>query len=317
MSLIWNPLLDAIQRCTDDGTKMTACISAFATVEAVEEILRVSDPLEFHFITRWRTSELAMGVADLAVYERLRGEGVPLYINYRLHSKVYRFSDGTLICGSGNATNPGLGLSEIHNIETAALVSGTTLQDELEFKKLRDSSLRVDDEIYNAFYESVSNCPLQPPIQKGDAEMYEPYREDDLFLLSDLPATKHPSDLIREIRACDRISELPEQMVIDCVTFGVKEGMSPETAIEQLSVGFQSSPFVRVVLEEIREEGSLSFGAMSSFIHDYCRDVPASYRSEVKETVNTLYNWLCFFFDDLSWDVPGARSQVIRTNRRR
>lgn len=317
MSLLWNPILDSIERYAANGNRLTACISAFATVDAIAKILEASDPNEFYFITRWRTSELAMGVADLAVYELLRSEGIPLYINYRLHSKVFRFCDGTLICGSCNATRPGLGLSEFQNIETAFHVPGTTLQDELEFRKLRDSSLRVDDEIYAEFQNAVSNCPPQPPIHTGDAAIYERYRKGDLFLLSDLPATKEPAALIRAIRDCERISDLPEQMVIDCVTFGIKEGMTAEAANSQLSAGFRASPFVRVVLEEIREAGSLSFGAMTSLIHDYCRDVPAPYRSEVKETVNTLYNWLCFYFDDLSWDVPGSRSQVIRTNQRR
>ena len=258
-----------------------------------------------------------MGVSDLSVYELLKSEGIPLYINYQLHSKVFRFSDGSLICGSGNATSPGLGLSELNNIETAALVLKTTLRDELEFKKLRDSCLRVDDDIYSEFCQAVSKCPPQPPIQSGDADIYERYRDDNLYLLSDLPATSRPSDLIRGIRDSERISSLSEQMVIDCVTFGVDESMSSKNAIDQLSAGFRSSQFVRVVVEEIRKEGSMSFGAMTSFVHRYCRDVPAPYRSEVKRTVKKLYNWLCYFFEDLSWDIPGARSQVIRTSRRR
>lgn len=317
MSLIWNPVLDEIQRRTESGTKLTACISAFATINAVEQLLSRIDRVEFYFVTRWRVSELAIGVADLAVYELLRSKGIPLYINYQLHSKVFRFSDGTLICGSCNATSPGLGLSESQNIETAAIIPKTTLQDELEFKKLRDASLRVDDDIYTEFRQAVANCPPQPPIQRGEIAIYERHRKDDLFLLSDLPATTQPEDLINGIQFCGRIADLPEQMVIDCITFGIKEGMSIETATRQLSIGFRSSPFVSVVLEEIRKEGSLSFGEMTSFIHHYCRDVPAPYRSEVKKTVNTLYNWLCFFFDDLSWDVPGSRSQVIRTSRSR
>lgn len=315
MSLLWNPLLVAIQRYTEGGSSLSACISAFATVDAVESILRLARSNEFHFITRWRVSELAMGVADLSIYEVLKREGIPLYINYRLHSKLYRFSDGSTICGSGNATNKGLGIAEHHNIETAVLVAKTTLIDELEFKKLRDSSLRVDDSIFDEFRDAVSKCPPQPPVFKGDFAIYERHRKDDLFLLSDLPATKRPEDLINKIQACVCISDLPERMLIDCVTFGIKEGMIYTNVISQLSIGFRSSPFVQVVLSEIRKRGSMSFGEMTSFIHNHCRDVPAPFRSEVKEAVGTLYNWLCFFFEDLSWDVPGARSQVIRTSR--
>ena len=315
MSLLWNPMIAALRHCAEGGNNLTACISAFATVNAVEEILNFCDPTEVHFITRWRISELAMGVSDLAVYELLRRENISLYINYRLHSKLFRFADGSLICGSCNSTNPGMGLSESENIETACLVSGTTIEDEFELKRLRDSCLRVDDGIYDEFLEAVANCPPPPPMSRREIAIHERHRKDDLFLLSDLPATTEPTDLLDGLRRCRNISKLPEQNVIDCITFGVRESMSSEDAARQLSLGFRSSPFVRVVLEEIRREGSMSFGAMTSFIHDYCKDVPAPYRSEVKQTVNTLYNWLCFFFDDLSWNVPGARSQVIRSNR--
>jgi hypothetical protein len=315
MNLLWNPILGMIEQIAARESKITACISAFTKFDAMVKLLEVSSHENLYVIARWRVSELALGVSDLSVYELLRSKGIPFYINYRLHSKLYRFEDGRLICGSCNATPSGLGITESQNIETACLIAGTTIYDEVMLKKLRDSSLRVDDTVFAEFREAVSL--LHPPFRllEDDASIYERNHGDRLFLLSDLPATKEPVDLLTRLERGDDFSSLPEPMAIDCVTFGVRESMSKDQAKHQISSGFRSSPFIIAVVSEIRRQGSMSFGAMTSFIHNSCRDVPSPYRFEVKRAVNTLYNWLCFYFDDLSWSVPGARSQVIRTNR--
>jgi hypothetical protein len=315
MKLLWNPILGTLQQIAVGGNKITACISAYTKVDAMARVLELSKHEDVYVITRWRVSELAVGVTDLAVYELLSSQNIPLYINYSLHSKLYRFADGSLICGSCNATSSGLGMTVNQNIETACMVAGTTIDDEVMLKKLRDSSLRVDDVVFNEFTEAVSQFPLPPPLLEDDVSIYQRNWKDSLFLLSDLPASKDPSELLRLLESGRSISSLPESMAIDCVTFGVRELMSNDQALRQIAVGFRSSPFVCAVVREIRRQGSMSFGAMTSFIHNSCRDVPSPYRFEVKQAVNTLYNWLCFFFEDLSWSVPGTRSQVIRTNR--
>ena len=314
MSLVWNPAIETLRSVVNQTNFLTACISAFATTGGVRNILDICDVDEFYFITRWRVSELSIGVSDLEVFKLLENRGLPLYINYALHSKLYRFRDGSLLCGSCNATEPGLGIANNSNIETAYLAPATTLEDEIALKKLRDSSIRVTEEIYQHFKFSVSQCPSPPSrVCTTDRDLYTQYLKDDLFLLSDLPATKSPSDLIQCLKRTDSISSLHESMIIDCVNFGVRDSMTKVDAVKQLKIGFCSSPFVQLVVNEIRSKESMSFGTMSAFIHNHCRDVPAPYRSEVKNTVNTLFNWLAHFFEDLSWDIPGARSQVIST----
>jgi hypothetical protein len=136
------------------------------------------------------------------------------------------------------------------------------------------------------------------------------------YLLSDLPITNDPAALINAIEYCNGIlTELAPHMLVDCATFGVSDQMGVTEATKQLEIGFTSSSFVRFLVEQIRTEGSMRFGAVTSLVHDHCRDVPTPYRSDVKQAVKNMYNWLCYYFEDLSWDVPGARSQVIHSNR--
>ena len=91
--------------------------------------------------------------------------------------------------------------------------------------------------------------------------------------------------------------------------------MEGEQLEAEIASAFMAQPFVQDICQHIRSEGSLRFGAVTEFIQTTCRDVPMPFRRDIKETVNTLYNWLCYYFDDLEWHTPGARSQVIYSSR--
>jgi hypothetical protein len=314
-NLIWNPVIEKINELVEKGSSINGCISAFATADAVEALSRYFCPEHCYFVTRWRVPELASGVSDIEVYPLLRDLDVPLYISFKLHSKLYRFSNGNVICGSCNATGNGLGLVEDPNIETASVVPHLDITDEIELKKLADSCVRVTDKVYEEFKKAVEECPPAPPFNTTELEIYQRNTNSKAFLLSDLPATKNPELLISTIRKSGDESELDAPIIADCANFRIN--VSQEEQIEdELASSFCDSAFVRAIVSKIRSSESMNFGEVTSFVHDRCRDVPLPFRSDVKERVNTLYNWLCYFFDDLTWDVPGARSQVIRSRMR-
>ena len=229
---------------------------------------------------------------------------------------MYRFTDGSVLCGSCNATGAGLGLNQDPNIETACLVPHLDIDDEIELKKLADTSIRVTDEVYEEFKEAIAQCPPAPPYKTNELDIYQRHLGSKKFLLSDLPVTKNPEAFISAIANTNNTSKLPPTIVADSVNYRIRPS-SEEDVEKALVVTFCQSPFVEAIASEIRARESMSFGAVSSFVHDRCRDVPVPYRSDVKERVNTLYNWLCFFFEDLTWSVPGARSQIIRSNMQR
>jgi hypothetical protein len=314
-NLVWNPAIEKINELVTDGNSINGCISAFATADAVEVLAKSFCPEHCFFITRWRVPELATGVSDIEVYPLLRDLNIPLYISFKLHSKLYRFTNGNALCGSCNATGNGLGLNEDSNIETACVVPSLDIEDEIELKGLGDASLRVTDDIYAEFKNAVDACPPAPPYCTDELEIYQRYMRSKKFLLSDLPATKNPELLLSTILRSRGESKIVPSAMADCVNFRISPG-STNNIEDELASNFCNSSFVKSIVAEIRSKESMSFGAVTTFVHDRCRDVPLPYRSDVKERVNTLYNWLCYFFEDLSWDVPGARSQVIRSNRR-
>jgi hypothetical protein len=50
---------------------------------------------------------------------------------------------------------------------------------------------------------------------------------------------------------------------------------------------------------------------VNDWIYQHCSDVPLPYKWEMKRNTNFLYNWLSYFYDEITWDIPGSHSQVI------
>lgn len=319
MSLVWSPIIDQIAAQSQVANPLACCVSAFTTVPAIEELLRYVDNRQFFVITRWRVSDLISGASNLGVFELLDSQRIPLYINYRLHAKIFQFRDRSMLVGSSNATCRGLGmLAESDcNIEVSSFVQDVGLHDEHELRLLRDNCIRVDSDVVRAFQAAIRELPDNSAKSELDFAIYSQFLSRRRFLLSDLPSVNCPRTLIDTLLQHDGpICALPPKVLFDCITLHINERMSEKDLESHIRQYFTGNLFVRFVVNEIRRNGSMSFGAVTSLVHTHCRDVPCPNRGDVKICVQNLYNWLVYFFQDLTWYVPGQRSQVIRSNGR-
>ena len=312
-NLVWSPFIDEIQQLSvSANVQLGAIISAYAKAESVSNLIDKVGAPDF-VIANWQLRTLQNGASDLVLYDLLRDHGISLYVNNLLHAKLYVFSDRTVLCGSGNATGRGLGLTDNGNIEAGVFVD-LDLDDEIALKKLRDGSTKIDDELYEKFKRAIADDGKQEEASEiEDIVLDGP--EESPYLISHLPALKAPEDFIefyflaadeQTNRASDR-----QRFINDICQLDIPTGLLREQLQPVMEEQFTEQPLVRQITEQRRNQESMRFGAVTDFIHQHCRDVPVPYRWEVKEATNTLYNWLCFFFDDLEWHTPGARSQVI------
>ena len=318
MKIHWNPIIESIRRECDAGALLTGCLSPFCTVQGVEALFGSEGKVDGgYLIARWRPKELSAGVGDLEVYSYLKSRNIPLYINYDLHAKLYIFSNGSVLCASGNATGKGLGLVAKANIEAGVFVD-LDLEDEIALKKIRDGSTKVDDELYERFKAAIVDNDQLDPYEDFEESFYTA-PVDTPYLISNLPAMKTPEEFVSFYflapdEQCNRLFDR-RLFICDMCNLEISGGLSAEELHDALQHKFCHSPFVRDITAKIREEGSMRFGAVTEFVQKTCRDVPIPFRREIKETVNTLYNWLCYFYDDLDWHQPGERSQVIYYTR--
>lgn len=259
-------------------------------------------------ITRWRPEEILKGVSDLEIYPLLKARGIPLYIHDTIHLKLLLFDSDRAFCSSANVTSMGLGLRPHGNQEAGALVS-LQMKDFLALKDLRDAGRMVTDEIYEAYkacIEEVEQTEIVLP------DLILPEETEQKFLLSMLPATESPQklwELYSGLESGMLNKEDRHRLVHDLCAYNLPMGLSRDELDLRLGEGFRTNPFIQEVVALIEQEGSIRFGGVNDFIHRTCRDVPLPYRWEIKSTTAYLYNWLAYYYTEITWDRPN-HSQV-------
>ncbi len=97
----------------------------------------------------------------------------------------------------------------------------------------------------------------------------------------------------------------------DLIIYGIPEETKPKELRPLLRQRFREQPFIQALVAHIRNSTELRFGEAAAWLHEHCEDVPLPYRWEVKASTHILYDWLAFFYEEITWNVPGRRSQVI------
>lgn len=262
------------------------------------------------FIVRWRPEDLLSGVTDLEIYPFLRERGIPLYASSQLHMKLYVCGSNWALSTSANLTRAGLGYGaqESWNIETGqALV--LMRSDWLVLHQVIQQSRLVDDAIYDRLQEYVAENRV-PGVAAPALDAFGPVK---VFTLASLPATANPAlleDFYFSGEDAAFSPELARRAFQDLATYRIRPGLLPEAFRTELRAAFVRSPFVRAFLAQLAVERTMRFGAVTEWIQQHCEDVPLPYRSDIKQQVSVLYDWLAALVPQTRWDRP-RHSQVI------
>ena len=307
-SIIWSPILATLSQSLDNGEGLSAVIAPFIKIDALSKILELPVSDELTVITRWRPEEILKGVSDLEIYPLLKTRGIPLYIHNSIHLKLFLFDSDRAFCSSANVTSMGLGLGQHGNLEAGALVP-LQMEDFLALKDLRDAGRLVTDEIYEAYKACIAEAE---EIEVTLPTLTLPDEAEQKFLLSMLPATESPEKLWELYSGLESVmlsKEDRHRLVHDLCAYNLPMGLSRGDLDTHLGEGFRSNPFIQEVVALIKQEGSIRFGGVNDFIHRTCRDVPLPYRWEIKSTTAYLYNWLAYYYTEITWGRPN-HSQV-------
>lgn len=310
-NLVWSPVAShLVSRCENEGG-VRLLVAPFIQRDAFRHMLdRLSSHSDLKVITRWNASDLASGASDPFVFEECRERRVPLYLHERIHLKLVTMGSGICFCGSANITATGLGLHDQGNVEAGTWVL-IGPDDWRHLYEIVHSSRLVDDAVFDAAVgyreEFLHAAPPLPPLEL-------PLSPPSDLTLASLPATLTPQDVLAIADGSG--PETGEDVDVnrqmhDLVHFGVPWNGDRDAFLLGMGGRFLAHAFVREVIEHVRSSGSLRFGEMVAWIHSRCRDVPVPFRWEVKHATSALYNWLAFYVPEISWSVPGQRSQVI------
>jgi len=263
-------------------------------------------------VVRWRPEDLASGVTDLEIYPFLKGKGCNLYVNSKIHLKLYIFESNSAITTSANLTAAGMFVSANSNVETGSHVK-LNVFDWGNISALLDTSFLITDDHYNAIKSALQqyNSEIKPNAVKPFAGV--PVPPAKRFLISCLPAAASPDEIFTHYLTTpvDLAEERGRRIIHDLLIYKIPKGLSKKELEVFIHDRFTTAPFITEFIKQLQLMKSMSFGAVTAWIHNECEDVPVPYRKDLKICVQNLYTWLAWAYpENISWNRPNY-SQVI------
>lgn len=289
-----------IARAASTTTELVL-VCPFIKVGVVDRIFVALDRhVDVHVVTRWRPDEIAQGVSDLEVWNRIRGRsGSRMWLHPMLHAKYYRFDDYAML-GSANLTSTGLGWARHSNVE---LLTETSPLPDFE-ERLREESAAASDAIAAHMQEAAdalapSMTPYIPEAEEHDGKGRAPW----------LPQTRHPEDLF--LAHIGRHNELSrptrESARVDLAALGVPLRLSEESFRRYVRAVLLSLPVVIEISEAAAGELK-RFGEITQLI---ARRTGMD-RDQAATSWQTLMRWLLYFASDVYERARPRHSELIR-----
>ncbi|NOX66563.1 MAG: hypothetical protein GXO85_12445 [Chlorobi bacterium] len=274
-------------------------------------------------IVRWEPKDLAIGSSDLEVYDLCKEYSIALYMNSRIHLKLFTNNFQDTFLGSANISERAISdTNSKYNYEICAHTPLIDRADRLYLNKVINESILVTDEIYTAIKEQIPE--ISPDINKKTFVFPDITNEKSDFLISKLPMIDSP-ELLWKLFSGEKEPDSLEQencFCHDVILYKVK-ATNKSAFYEDLANCFFDLPFIKSFLEEVKNakrttrngdvrEG-LQFGSVKIWFSNNTTSVPSPRPFELTTNVQILYTWIEILSDGkYSITTPGARSQVIK-----
>jgi len=265
-------------------------------------------------VTTWKPMDLLTGSSDLDLYPLCKKLGMVLYLNNRIHLKVYSTNFNDLILATSNVSSRGLGTISEFNFECATHIQNIENSDRRYFAQILKDSIHADDVLFREitiWYEQQEKIHV-----KDEFKEFIPIKQKDQFLISALPMTKSVQTLEESYEKLSNQIIIEDIEIRNCVfhdlaNYSIELGLSNEEFKEKLKKEFFSQSFIQKIDEFIQPEAY--FGRIKEWVQNNCTNVPVPSRRELTENVQVLLEW----FEKLGEgkyviDIPGTRSQRIR-----
>lgn len=283
-------------------------VSPFIGIDALERVL--GDATNVTILTSWKVEHLISGASTIDLYPLCKVKGWKLFINSRVHSKLYSDSLESCYVGSANCTDRALFNPE-GNHESMVYIPELTLEERVQINELLSLSKLVNDDVYQVYrdlFSTIDPSDKTIPAEPDASNFMSHY-------LTELPATGSPESLFTYVSQGSSEGLCRSALDHDVAFFGsLDRSLTNDQYMEMVKTRFFDNAFVKLALSNVTSEG-MSFGSMTAFIHNNCQDVPAPYRKDVKTMVHNLFSWTAALNPDEYYvAVPGRHSECLFKN---
>ena len=315
--LLQSPLFDEIRTYISQANENDQILLFVPYIKSkiLDKLLKdVLNPVTV--ITTWKTEDLVSGSSDIKLYQWCKNNGNFLYINKKIHLKVYSVNLNSAIVASGNISHNGL---EGGKYEAGVFVEKLTSQNRLFLEKIKKEAHLVDDDTYQQYLENYEECKKKAVTQEPFPQP-EIKSSEDYFLQSALPMTDSMEQVVQGYLKIQ--SELPpstDPVIADCIfhdiaNYNIPDESSEDVIREALTEQFLSHPFTQTIMGEIDNSERKHFGKITQWIHEHCTEVPLPKPWEFKTNTNILMNWLVESGDYREFQYGSHTKSIERIN---
>jgi len=274
-------------------------ISAFITSDIVSKVYEnIHKEVKITAICRYQKQDLLFGSSDLQSAKIILENGGRILRNPSLHAKLFMFDKDTLLFGSANLTNRGMGLAKDCNIECISSPTRASSTDIFFVNSLIETSQIVDNRLLDELQDQLdSNAATEYDEEKFNKISS---KLDGIFT-NDLPFSKSPDNIIDNEDDPSSIHDL-QMLQIEPREFDM----------DLIKLKYVNSKIAKWLDSMIVNQ--VQFGELSALIHNSLLDDPKPYRKEIKDLQRNLLNWTEYLLPEMYkiYIPDGYHSQVIK-----
>lgn len=285
-------------------------VAPFIRSQALQEVLEaVPDGVDVAIVTRWRPADLLAGASDLEVFDIANARGIPLYLRYDLHAKMFA-ADRTCLVGSANVTETALGWRNPANLELVTTVSRDApeiVAFEAELFRLAIRATSEQREFMQRLVADLVDIVQQLP----DAEFATDELAGVLTPGGWIPRSKNPEDLYAVYRGeTDAVgrARLPS-MEAELMQMGLPPALPEPHFNSWVCAAIGQAPLVAEVLRVIDENGEVGEPAVVAMLETLGLADESQAPAEVLEV---LRRWFNHFMPD-HFETKQDSIRLVRT----
>ena len=276
-------------------------LSAYVTTAGVNWLIDVLPAdAKLTVVGRFIPRDFKTGASEIEAIRTLLAAGHTVKALGSLHAKILTVDDKTMFLGSANYTARGLGLIEAHNLEASVKLELSPTSQKFISNVIKNA-LNITSDILDQFEEYLLNVDDIVDDIKGSEWPVTLFESIDSLYVKDFPLSKVSED--NEI-----YTEYP-----DSDYSRLYESRNNYTLSRSVFRSSRSYIWLIQILSQEENLQGVSFGRLSSLMHDALLDDPAPYRRTVKDLQLNFYSYIKVYADDVvQFYTPGARSEFIK-----
>ena len=264
-------------------------VAPFVRAKALDKLLScIPAGTQITVVTRWRPTDLLMGVADLGVYDLTVSKGAKLYLRYDLHAKLFAADDRCLV-GSANVTDTALGWRSPENLELLVTVQRSEPQvarfEEWLMRGAISATVALRDRLATFLDKCRNGQLLVPEFELEELGQLQP---------DWIPRIRNPEELFSAyIGSVDVGRAALQEMREDLNQMGATPGMNEPIFREWVAAAISQTPLIQTVISQIEQKGEVTESDVAAFLREFSIDASVFRPREVLEN---LERWLSCFF---------------------